>query len=125
MVTSKKDKKALLEVNWPPGTSEDQSPYCSELTGVGSILAVLEILVNYFKIKNGAITIALDCKSALKTCAKNDPLSICSKCFDILQDIWNRLDLLPIDVTWRWVEGHQKEKGKIWTGGRDRTLLST
>ena len=101
MVASKKDKKALLGTNWSPGTSEDQSPYRNELTGVGSILAVLEILVNHFKIKKGAITIALDCESALKTCAKDDPLSIRSKCFNILQDIQNRLNLLPIDVTWQ------------------------
>ena len=67
MVASKKDKKALSGVNWSPEISEDQSPYRNELRGDRSILAVLEILVNYFKIKNRAITIALHCESALKT----------------------------------------------------------
>ena len=62
--------------------------------------------------KKGVITIALDCETALKTCAKSDPLSIKMKCFDILQDIRTRLNILPIKVLWRWVEGHQQEKGK-------------
>ena len=73
----------------------------------------MAILVRHYKIKKGAITIAFDCATALKTCAKTDPLSIDMKCFDILQDIRNRMDILPIDVLWCWVEGHQKEKGKI------------
>ena len=80
--------------------------YRSELTGVDCILAVLAILVRHYKIKKGAITIAFDCATALKTCAKTDPLSINMKCFDILQDIRNRMDILPIEVLWRWVVRH-------------------
>ena len=62
--------------------------------------------------KEQIITIAFHCKTTLKICTKSDPLSIKMKCFDILQDIRNRLEILPIEVSWRWVEGHQKEKGK-------------
>ena len=69
MVASKKEKKALIGANWSPSISADQSPYCSELTGVDSILSTLAILVQHFKIKRRAITIALDCESVLKTCA--------------------------------------------------------
>ena len=112
MVADKKDQNKLTGTNWSPGTKEDQTAYRSELTGVDCILAVLAILVRHYKIKKGAITIAFDCATALKTCAKTDPLSINMKCFDILQDIRNRMDILPIEVSWRWVEGHQKEKGK-------------
>ena len=112
MVANKKDSNGLTGANWSPGTKEDQTPYRSELTGVDSILAVLAILVRHYNIKKGAITIAFDCETALKTCSKSDPLSIKMKCFDILQDIRNRLEILPIEVSWRWVEGHQKEKGK-------------
>ena len=76
-------------------------------------MAVLAILVKHNNILKKTITIVFDCATALKTCAKSDPLSIDMKCFDILQDIRNRVDILPIEVPWRWVEGHQKEKGKI------------
>ena len=112
MVANKKENNALTGTNWSPGTKEDQTPYKSELTGVDCILAVLVILMKHYNIKKGAITIALDCESALKTCAKSDPLSIEIKSFDILQDIRKILNILLIEVSWRWVEGHQKEKGK-------------
>ena len=102
----------MTGANWSPGTKENQTVYRSKLTGVDCILAVLAILVKHYNIKKGAITIAFDCATALKTCAKSDPLSIKIKCFDVLQDIRNRLDILSIEVSWHWVEGHQKEKGK-------------
>ena len=91
MVANKKNSNALTGDNWSPGTKEDQTAYRSELTGVDCILAVLAILVKHYNIKKGAITIAFDCETALKTCAKSDQLSIKMKCFDILQDIRNRL----------------------------------
>ena len=69
--------------------------------------------MEHYSIKKLAITIALDCELALKTCAKSDPLFIKMKSFDILQDVRKRLDMLPIEVYWRWVEGYQEEKGKI------------
>ena len=112
MVANKKDRNVLTDVNWSPGTKEDQTAYRNKLTEVDCILAVLAIFVKHYSIKKGAITIAFDCDSALKMCAESDPLSIDMKCFDILQEIRNRLDILPIEVSWRWVEGHQKEKGK-------------
>ena len=112
MVVKKKDRHALTGANQSPGTKEDQTAYRSELTKVDCILAVLAILVELYSIKKGATTIAFDCDSALKTCAKSNPLSIQMKSFDILQDIRNRLNMLPIEVLRRWVEDHQKEKGK-------------
>ena len=32
------------------------------------------------------------------------------KIFDMLQDIHQRINLLPIDIKWRWEEGHQFER---------------
>ena len=32
--------------------------------------------------------------------------------FDIIQDIHHCIQQLPINITFRWVEGHQQEKGK-------------
>ena len=92
------DRNVLTGANWSSGTKEDQFLYRSELIVVDCILAVLEILVKHYSIKKGAITIALDCESALKTCAKLDSLSIKMKSFNILQDIRKRLDMLTIEV---------------------------
>ena len=80
--------------------------------GVNSILSALTILDKHFKIKKGAITIALDCESALKTCPPNNHICVQMPSFDVLQDIRNRLAMLPITVTWRWVERYQKKRGK-------------
>ena len=57
----------------------------------------------------GGITIALDGESALIQAKGNWPLCISQPCFDMLQDIRTRIDLLPIKITWKWVEGHQDD----------------
>ena len=113
MVINKEDKQPLTVANWSPGKKTDQFAYRSELTGVDSILSALAILVKHFNIKNRQITISLAFSSALKTCLPIKPLGVKILSFDFLQDIRNRLDMPPLAVTWRWVEGHQKEKGKI------------
>jgi hypothetical protein len=41
-------------------------------------------------------------------------LSIDQPCFDVLQDIRGRLKELPITVDFRWVEGHQDDKGMAY-----------
>ena len=112
IVVNKKEKKPLTAANWSPGTLSNQSAYRSKLTGVKSILSVLAILVKHYKITSGEITIDLDCDTALKTCPSNLPLNIQQASFDLLQDIKNRIKMLPIVIECRWVEGHQKEKGK-------------
>ena len=110
MVANKKDNNMSTGANWSPGTKEDQTDYRSKSTGVDCILAVLAILVKHYNIKKGAITIAFDYDTALKTCAKSDPLSIDMKCFDILRDIRNRVDILPIEVSWCWVGASEEKK---------------
>ena len=110
MVANKKDRNALTGTNRSLGTKKDQTAYRNELTGVDFILAVLTISVEHYSIKKGSITIAFNCNLALETCAKSDPLSIDIKSFDNLQGIRNRLDILPIEVLWRWVGRHQKKK---------------
>ena len=111
MVANKQDKKPLTAANWSPGILSDQSAYRSELTGVDSVLAAVDIVVKQYKITSGEITIALDCDTALKTCPPSKPLNIQQVFLDVLQDIRNRIKLLPITVKWRLVEEHQKEEG--------------
>ena len=105
-------------MNLIPGSAEDQSAYRSELGGVTGVLAAVSVIVHYYDIKQGSIELALDGESAKNESASTDFLLAGQSSFDLLQDIHRRLELLPITVKFRWVEGHQREKGKTldWWG---------
>lgn len=107
IVTDKKDKKTLTATNSSPYSLADQFPYKNKLIGVDSIHSALVILVQYFDIKKGTITIALDYEYSLKICPNDKPLNIKTTFFDILQNIQNRLDILLINVTQRWMGERQ------------------
>ena len=99
--------------NWVPGSPEDQNPYRSELAGINGVLSAIAVIVKMKDITEGEIEIALDGLSAKNQVEKNlDYLSIHQTCFDIIQDIRNRIKELPIRIKWRWVEGHQRERGR-------------
>ena len=89
-----------------------------ELGGVTGVLAAVSVIVHYYDIKQGSIELALDGESAKNESASTDFLLAGQSSFDLLQDIHRRLELLPITVKFRWVEGHQREKGKTldWWG---------
>jgi hypothetical protein len=108
-----KEEQCITGYNWVTGTKEDQSSYRSEAAGVSGALAVLDVLVKYYHIESGSVTIALDGLLALQQCAGDWPLSIDQPCFDVLQDVRGRLKALPITVDFRWVEGHQDDKGIV------------
>ena len=96
-----------------PGSPEDQNPYRSELAGINGVLSAIAVIVKMKDINSGDIEIALDGLSAKNQVETNlDYLSVHQTCFDIIQDIRNRIELLPIKIKWRWVEGHQREKGR-------------
>ena len=89
------------------------------------ILASTAVIIKHYQITKGRLTIAFDGQSALNEAAGEWPLSIDQPCFDLLQEIRNRVKSLPIDITWRWVEGHQKEKGRRhldWWGKRNEDV---
>ena len=104
----------LSVLNWSPGTAEEQQPYRSELVGINGTLSALKIIVDFYKIQHGTIEIACDNMEAKNQSEKDEPyISISQNCADIIQDIRNRKAAFPrgIKFKWRWVEGHQKEKG--------------
>ena len=106
------DKSAFITGgNLTTGNPADQSAYQSELAGAIAILSTVDLLVSFYKISSGSITIAFDGASALREASKSTGLSVTQSCFDYLQEIHNRVAALPIDVHWRWVQGHQLEKG--------------
>jgi len=110
---SDENADGLEAVNWVPGTVIDQSAYRSELAGVCGILACLSIIVQRFDIEASGITIALDGESSLNQSKGDWPLSTSQPCFDMLQDIRTRIDLLPIKITWKWVEGYQDDNKHV------------
>jgi len=111
LAATKEEKEDRLKgVNWVPGSALDQSAYRSELTGIVGILATTAIIVKQFGIVTGEITIALDGESALDEACGEWPLAIDQASYDLLQEIRNRVRELPIDVKWRWVEGHPQPR---------------
>ena len=86
------------------GPAETQSAYRSELMGIDSLLTALEMIVKQYGTNKGAIEIALDNRLAMNQSADSEFLCPSQSCFDILQDIRERICISPIDITWRWVE---------------------
>lgn len=75
------------------------------------ILSALAVIVKHYGIKEGGIEIALDGLSAMKQASTdNYYISIHQSYFNIIQDIRNRIKMLPIEIKWCWVEGHQKKE---------------
>ena len=106
-------KHRITGRNCIPGSPADQSSHRSELGGIVGIATALKLLCQVHDITEGKITIGLDGLSALNSCkSKWDPH--CSKVdFDMIWESRKILNSLPIDVAYRWVEGHQD------TGRRD------
>merc|ERR1712023_332767 len=99
----------LLGFNWVPGMPSNQSSFHSELSGIDGVLTSLEIIVFFHDITSGSITLGIDCTGAMNRSKSDYPLRSFQPSFDILQDIRERLEMLPITVHWRGVEGHQDD----------------
>ena len=114
----------IVGYNKIPGLAHEQNAYRSELGGIDGILSVLEVIVDYYNITHGAIELALDGKSALEQANLEDFLQAGQSSFGILQDIHYRIRHLPILVSFRWVEGHQRKKGKQldWRGRQNELV---
>ena len=70
----------------------------------------MDILVRHNNISEGAITFALDGKTALEESRGDWPLSINQKCFDYLQVIQAWIKLSPLTIKFRHVKGHQMKE---------------
>ena len=80
------------------------------LAGVIATLTIINILVRLNNITEGAVTFALDGKTAMEERRGNWPLSIDQKCFDYLQIIRAWIKLSPLTIHFRHVKGHQTKK---------------
>ena len=107
----KTTRNSLKGCNWVPGLKHEQSAYQSELAGINGLLSCIKIIVKKFGITNGSIEIGLDGESAKDQAEDDYFLKIQQPSFDIILDIRKRIKDLPIDIKWRWIRGHVREKG--------------
>jgi len=128
IAASEDDQDLLYLVNSVPGLAADQNSYrSSELAGVLGILHTLEALCRFHQVTEGTITIALDGQEALRQASLSSmvsPLQSGQSSFDLLQPIRILCNQLPCSITWKWVEGHQAEKGRRldWWANQNRLV---
>ena len=103
--------KAIRGANVVPGSTAEQCAYRSELCGVVGILTVVEALCEQYGLTEGRIEIGLDGESVIKRLQSPVPALPKDKHYDLLLDCKERIKALPIDVSFRWIEGHQDDKG--------------
>jgi len=98
-------------VNWVSSRSVNHSAYHSKLAGIVGTLYATAVLVHHYSITSGALTITLDGEAAVDGARGDWPLKVTKPCADLIQEIFERTCSLPIAISWRWVCGHQYEKG--------------
>ena len=96
--------------NWVTSPASLQSAYRSELANVIASPTIINIIVRHHSITEGAVTIALDGKTAMEEAGGDWPLSLDQKCFDYLQIIRAWIKLSPLTFTFRHVKGHQTKE---------------
>ncbi len=106
---SERLENRIIGVNAVPGAADEQSAYRSELAGVSGIIHILKLLCKKFSIKDGSVQIGLDGDQALKAAAGTWPLKAGQADYDLIKDIRAKIKALPIQITWKWIEGHQDD----------------
>ena len=86
----------------------------------------MDIIFRHNNITDGAITFALDGKTAMEESRGDWPLSIDQKCFDYLQVIRKWIKLSPLTITFWHVKGHQMKELEYhqldWWGQRNEDV---
>ncbi len=93
----------IAPANFDPGSQIEQSSFC----GIYTILLMLLKLCEFAEFRIGQVTIGCDGESALHMAS---PLSSCgpkNPCVDFIMAIHKLLHLLPIDIKFRHIKGHQ------------------
>ena len=96
-----------------PGSTEDQCPYRSELTGIYGILRVLHDVHISYPDLSGHIIIGCDCQGAgYRALTLQSFPSTGTQHADIVRAIWHLRQALPFTFAYHYVEGHQRERGR-------------
>jgi len=104
--------KQITGANQVPGAPDDQCAYRSELAGVVAIVTLLGVLCSFHSIEDGHLELGLDGESVIKRLTQKSPPKISIAHYDMIRDCRERITALPIKITFRWIEGHQDDKGK-------------
>lgn len=75
-------------------------------------LYILWAIHQAFELTHGSVTLALDGASALSQCFSTQPLYPHQQSYDLIVLARHLLSILPFTITSKWVEGHQRERGK-------------
>jgi hypothetical protein len=103
------DPNRIISVNSVPGNCEEQSAYCSELTGVSGALSLIVAVCIVHGIHTGSIPIGLDGEQAMIAASEDWPLSPAHPDYDLLKGIQAKVHGLPIKVHWKWIKGNQDD----------------
>ena len=103
----------MMGVNLVPGDKRYHTPYRAEMSGAAGILTSLKIFCKRHHITNGCVTIGLDGQSVLDRITGSEQDSCKIPDFDLVKCIRTLSKELPIQIKWKWVEGHQDDH-KSW-----------
>jgi hypothetical protein len=96
--------------NFPPGLSEGQNSYRSELAGIYGVITMVSVICSIYDLRSGKITIACDNITALsKSIADFTHPNIYNAEADLIYAIKNQISALPISIEFHHVKGHQDE----------------
>jgi len=104
----------VLAVNVTPGDPEDQSSYCSKLSGIFGVVTLVNLICEVFSISSGEITSGCNGIEALKssfvTSAKYDA-DLSKADYDLVSAICSALVTSPVSWKYHHVKGHQDNDG--------------
>ena len=104
----------LVAVNLVPGFTMDQSSYQRELAGLYSIVAMVHLICEQYKVTSGAIEVGCDSSSALNHVFGSGhyfEAKIKQADYDLHSTLWVMLSKSPIKWKCRHVAGHQDDDG--------------
>ena len=82
------------------------NPHRAELCGFYGILVILSKIVKIFKLSSGHIQIGCDCDNAINKLFNKDPIFPSDKHYDLLYDMREIMDSLPITFSPKYIKGH-------------------
>jgi hypothetical protein len=99
----------IVGVNSIPGEKEDQTSYCSKISGVSGIVKTVGIICKWHSITSGVVKVGLDGDQAMKNIFGKWPLHPKQADYDILKDLRKEIKKSPLTWTGLWVEGHHQD----------------
>ena len=103
-------RKQILGLNRTPGRPQEQSPCRSELGGIVGTLSTALAVCKAHGVTKGSLELGVDCEAAIKAITAEHPPKAKAEHFDMIWECRHLLKLLPIEVTFRWIESHQDKK---------------